>query len=158
MSLGIEKVCIHQSRKQHAHIKHAVNPALYARVQERCIKLRDPHAIFREAGFEHVYIGFAQAELKRMMVGELFRIKMSQPRLVKMLKPNVVTLNSQCGSHRFVFEEREPSTLRPVVEPLHLSSQATLEQLAVLAEVVQHSSKPRLFLTSHPLKELARKF
>jgi hypothetical protein len=92
-----------------------------------------------------------------MTLAQLGVIKQRKRVLRGLLKADVVTLDCQSGSDtlRSIPLQGEPSTRGPMINPVLLSLETTLEKVAELAKIVKEAHNPPLFAGLKSRRELA---
>jgi hypothetical protein len=92
-----------------------------------------------------------------MAVSEGGEVQSPERILAQLLEAEVVPLNRQSRRHRSTLLQSSPSAGRPVIDTLGLTSQPSLEEIAVLPQIVQHARKPCFLGPGEALGEIPSK-
>jgi len=93
-----------------------------------------------------------------MALAQLGGVKERKRVLRSLLKADMMTLDCQSGSDSLgsIRLEGDPSTRGPMIDAVLLSLKATLEKVAVLAQIVKQARNPRFAGSFKSSRELAR--
>ena len=156
MGLGIEKVGVGEAREEHADVEHRRDVSIR---RERRRGVNDASA-WR---FKRQAVEFRSLTQKRevalrkpqaQVVSSLdVPLSCRECCLQGRLQPNVMPFDGHCGRQRVKTGARHESAGRPMIEPAFKAVESPLEQVAVLAQVVQLACQPCLGLPRHTVRK-----
>ena len=157
MRFGIKKVGIDQAGKQQADIKHCRHRprTVVATRQRRSRGRQELQAVGHGAMFQSAAIRVGKNKSIACSGLQIRRIQTTQGRFVSLPQPNVMSLDRQCGRLGAMIQERQPGTLRPMIEPRILAVQARLKAIRIFPDVVQQAGKMRFIRPWSQLGSLA---